>query len=544
MSRYSSYWYALALALLIWLATLYPYVSAHRHAPPGYQFSGQIAMANDTSMYFSFIHQAANGHWLFRNNLTYVPNTPVFFNPQWLLVGAIMSWFELGVEFAYQLWRAAGSLALALGFTALVGVSLGKGPQRSIALPVFLLGAGFSWALYLLAYAGLLNLGPRNGLPTPALDLIWGVHPFSHIMKNPHFSLPHGLFLLLFACFVQGERTKKPRWYFAAAGVAVVEGFSRPYDLITLWGVLSAFIALEIVLARRIDVRDALLRAVPLIATAPVLLYFVWLFSLNSAFKYWASQGTMPTAPFHWHILSFGLAFFLFAARLVLWKKFPLANPYERLFAVWAVVLFGLFHSYKLFSFMPYTPQLGVPLLAPMVLLGIPLLRFEPGPVFGLKNRSMAACAAALITVNALGSVVLLAKAPRDAMREFAENFTRNEDTLAFAWLNQNVREDDVILTGQYYGNRMSKYVPARIALGHWSVTPKVGDLNTRVNDFFAGRASSEQMMALLTEIGPRWVYVVRGDPNYVEEPVRVLPGMREVYSNAGVIVFKWETPA
>ena len=90
--------------------------------------------------------------------------------------------------------------------------------------------------------------------------------------------------------FLLAEQQANSLWLYIACGVVfLVNGFVRPYDLISLAIVIPAFIATEAI--RRFDLHLSALRAIPLAILSPALVYSIWLFEFHPIFKYWSQQG-------------------------------------------------------------------------------------------------------------------------------------------------------------------------------------------------------------------------------------------------------------
>ncbi len=366
------------LGVVVFGITEVSYAIVAAKTPPGYESLGIVSLGMDINSYYSFIHQAAEGHWLFRNNMTHMDCDRAFFNLQWLIVGKAMSWFAWTPQVTFKAWRFSGAIVLTLGFASLAVVALPKTWQRVTAMLMFTFGGGFGWLLAMLGTFGIVDTRDSFGLRNPAIDLITAIHPFAQVLKNPHYSLPHGIFLLFVTLYVRGEQTKRARWYIAAAIMANIQGLMRPYDLITICAVLPAFVAMELLRTWNMPPRVAFMRLLPAVLSLPQFGYYYYIFSLHPVFKYWASQGAQPPTSIFWYTLGLGLAGLLFIWRLVRSRHEPFATPTERFFVVMAIVIFALFHGNhlkflgtKLFSF---SPQVGITILTPIILIGTGML--------------------------------------------------------------------------------------------------------------------------------------------------------------------------
>ena len=78
--------------------TQVPFLLGERWAPVGTVYDGLVGMTSDQNMAYSFIRQAAEGHWLFVNRLTHIDHQPVLLNIEWLAVGRLTAWLSRPLE--------------------------------------------------------------------------------------------------------------------------------------------------------------------------------------------------------------------------------------------------------------------------------------------------------------------------------------------------------------------------------------------------------------------------------------------------------------
>lgn len=538
-ARATTAWWVAGLSALVFAITEIPYRYAERYAPEGARFVGQIAMSDDINSYYSFIRQASSGHWLFRNNMTHVEHGRVFANLEWLALGKFMAMTNCSPRTLFLAWRVFGIVAVLGAFAWLASIVLPTPLQRRVGLLMFAFGGGFAWALVALSKFGLVDVSAKLGLQNPAIDLITPLHPFGQMMKNPHFSLPHGTFLASIALYLLAERDGRPRWYWAAGIASVTHGLMRPYDLISLFAVLPSFILVEAIRARAIDWRRTVLRAAPLICSAPLLAYYVFIFSLHPVFKFWASQGGQPPAPIWWHALAYGLAGVLCAYRICRFRTAPLTQPIERFIALWIAIVFALFHSYKFVPILPYSPQVAVPLATPMILLAASVFRLPEAVPAGNQRRKLLAAVAAFLVVNSLTTPLYVVRAATDAASR-PQSYALNEDFDAAAWLADQAAESNIILARFAPSGFLSQYVTARFVVGHWALTPNANAWRDRADQLIAGEMPPAAARDFLAEVRADYVYFT-GDMTR-EKRARwdgAIVGLPPVYENGRVTIYK-----
>lgn len=514
--------------------------AGYRWAPVGSVFDGFLGLVHDQNMYFSFIRQGAEGNWLFLNRLTHLEHRPALFNVEWLAVGQLMALFggtERGAAAAYAVWHITGGLLIVGAFWWLAGLVLENRFQQRLALWLCIFGGGFGWFFVLLYWTGLI----AQPIPEAEHDISGSVHPFGHIFNNPHLSCSHGFSLLFLAAFVRAEQTGRPRWYVITSLIAALHGLFRPYDLILISGAIPLFVVFDFVVTRQWSWRTTALRALPLATIAPVVVYHAALFQLHSVFKHWASQGIIEPLNFFWHYFSLGWAGLFLLIRLLLLRWYPLKSSAERLLLAWLAGVLFLFHGHRLpfFGFMPYTPVFGATLPTVAILLGIVL--FDPRKFWNPNPRWInIGLLGAFIIVSCGGSVVWTAKVLRNFHR-LPEHYIPVAQYEAYGWLREHAAKDDVIFSTLFSGNRMAKFVSARFALGHLSVTPNVFALRDRVDDFYAGKLSPTEGAALLRELRPRWIWLSAVEEKLGSVRLDEIPGVTLRYSKPGVEIYSYD---
>jgi len=214
-----------------------------------------------------------------------------------------------------------------------------------------------------------------------SIDLWSGIIPFQQMITNPHFSLPHGVFLFGMFLFLAAEKKSSIPLYILSGILFTLQGFIRPYDLISISALISVFIILE-ALINGFDKKIIFLRLIPLLIIIPAFIYNIWLFKINSIFKYWSLQGHNAGSDpmFLFQYLSYGIAGILALVRIWFINRQHL-NKTDRFLLCWFVVVFFLCHIGKIIPILGFSPQLGVPLFGPLVLFSLGIeataLRFK-----------------------------------------------------------------------------------------------------------------------------------------------------------------------
>jgi hypothetical protein len=527
------------LGVLVFIVTAIPYREAERRAPQGGEFMGQIALAMDINSYYSFIRQAADGRLLFRNNMTHIEHDPVFFNLEWLVLGRCMRGFGWTERQVFDCWRAAGAVTLLAAFALLSVVCLQNSYHRVIALFLCAFGGGFGWMLAVAARFGWVDLSGSYGPKNPAMELIIAIHPFAQIAKNPHYSLPHGTLLLLVVFLVVAEttRSRAGRWYIACAAMTLIQGLIRPYDLITIYAWLPVYMVFDAIWTRKIEIGRTALRLMPLVAALPLFAYYVYIYKLHPVFKYWAVQGDQPPMPIHWHMLSLGLAGALLLYRLIRFRRYPFDAVADRVLLAFAVVILGLYYANRFTRDLSFSPQIGIPLLSPMILLGVATLPSSDNIVTNKRKALIWAFAVVFVATNALTTPMVVQRATELAVVR-PRHYLRPGDLAAIAWLKLHAKPDDVLLANEISGNQIAQRVSIRVALGHWALTPNAKSLERETKRLLRGSMPPGRAVEFLDRVNASFIYV----PNTVSSPTGQglgrLPGVHPALSNADARIY------
>ncbi|MFA6242951.1 MAG: hypothetical protein WC655_18570 [Candidatus Hydrogenedentales bacterium] len=493
----------IALAAIVYLVTAIPYWQAERHAPEGARFIGQVAQGERINAYFSFIRQAAKGHYLFVNSMTYLDQEPGYFNVEFLVLGRLMRWFGWNTRIAFEVWRFLGALFLLSGFAFLAHVALRDTVQRRIAVLMCAFGGGLG------TYAA-------------------SIHPFGQMLEDPHVALTHGLWIALMACMVLGERDGRTQWYVAAACLVLVQGLCGPQNLIALAVVAVLFIGFESLVTKRFDWRRNMLRVLPALVSALLIAYYMRLSAFGPVAFFLSALGR-GIPGLHWYLLSLGLAGVLFAMRIALIRLLPPASSVERLLFAWAVVPSCLTEFAQ-----------NAPSVAPMIVLGVALLRFPKGKWLGVKSPALLALVAVFLLANSCASVFVLKWVTADAIAK-QSNYVTKAELLAFAWLNQNTKPHEVIAAPLPMSNLMGQFVDARTVAGHGALSPDAGRLSAQLDMFFRGEMSAKDAQSFLADHQIRFLFTEVGDGSMGPEYFETFPGVRVSNDDGGVTLYSVE---
>ncbi|HXB57555.1 MAG TPA: hypothetical protein VN461_22525 [Vicinamibacteria bacterium] len=345
--------------LLAWLLlaglTGLPYLRAALDPPPGTTFVGFFFYADDQYNYLSFVQQAEDGAFRFRNKLVEEPHPPALLNLEWWLVGRLSAALGHHPLVAYRLLGLAAALALLAGLDAWLRAMGLPDPHRLPALLLVTMGGGLGGILFTFGDQGRWYL-----------DLFTGLFPFIGLLVNAHFVTGTALLLWTLWAYL---RARTPLGQVGASALGTVLGLVRPYDLVLLVAIRS----LGVLVTE--PIRLSWRRLLPLAGLAPVVLYNYWLFYRTPAFAFYRTAfyefpGLGDFA------LALGPAALLAALAIPGGRGAPDARgPRAHLWA-WALLAAAIILARPVHFSLQFLVGVGVPLLA---LGAVGLARFGPG---------------------------------------------------------------------------------------------------------------------------------------------------------------------
>jgi hypothetical protein len=144
----------------------------------------------------------------------------------------------------------------------------------------------------------------------------------------------------------------------------------------------------------------------------------------------------------------------------------------------------------------------------------------------------------AFIAINSLSSPIFALWSARVG-QETPRNYVRQTDLDAMNWLKENVGESDVVLSSEIVGSQISFNTGARVALGHWALTPHVRVLRKRFRQFASGELSPQKTSEFIADIAPRFICVDNQPRSKRPRYFKRNPDLQLVYSNEDVEIYE-----
>ncbi len=490
--------FALSSALLLIALglglTCLPYLYALRLA---YQtdsvFMGYLHYPDDAYVYHSWMRQAREGKWLFKDLFTTDPHTPFLFNLLFLLLGLIQRWFPLNDLFYAHLVRLFSGAVFLLLCYQLILYLLPNPSHQQLAFLTLLFSSGLGWLF-------------SRQVPYSPIDL-WQTEAITFLCIYQSFLFLFSLTLMVLYVFwfLRSEQEERWCWAIGAGFGGLLLADIHPYDILHLWAVLGGYFCWSL-RQHPEGWLSRLLKILPLFfIPLPAVGYNYWLFLREPLFR---ARALVPTgsAPLPFVLLGYGLLLPLAGWGYYLLSRSEDQRESRRIapfLAIWALV--GLLLPYVPLSFQR---KLIMGAHIPLALLaGVGLEAL-------LRRWPIRRHLALLLVVILLGATNWrwLVQGFKNAQENNTEPglrpFLMKTEWQAMKWLEKEGAGGGVLalpLTG------VAGYLPAVTGLptyaGHWGETPQFAQRLRRVLAFYQGEFSLEERRDFLQRIRVRWVF-------------------------------------
>jgi hypothetical protein len=522
--------WGLIWSLVILAAGCLPYLVAWAATPAAHQFTGLLVNPFDGHSYLAKMRQGWEGNWLFHLTYTPEPHAGAALYLLYLGLGHIARLAGLPLAVVYHAARVLAGLALLM--TVYVFVARLSPAPRARRWLFGLAGAtvGLGW------------LGSMLGLLP--IDL-WVPEAFAFfsLLTNPHF--PLALALMLAVVYLVMWPASGTRCWLLPAVCGALLGAVTPFSLATLYATLALYLLLLAAPLRAVDalpVRPALIAAAGVAtASAPWLIYDLWVFTTNPVFAGWSTQNVTPTPSPLNLVLGFGLL-----APLAVVGAVDAVRRRDRaalMLLVWAVVTLVLIHAPVALQRRLIT-GLGLPLA---LLAG--LAATAARPVWG-EVKAQAGGEVGLQTLLAklalglglLGSAFLLVIFPAGALGKATSRdatalfYLTDDESAAMQWLDANAR-GAVALAPPRLGTMLPGQAGVRVFYGHPFETLNAAARRAQTDAFFAGQLPDAEWRRLVDRYTIGYVLVGAGDPG--SDAVRLPDGLESVYQHGDVSIYR-----
>ncbi len=467
--------FILIITIFIILLTTLPYLYGWYQTPPNHTYTGLHSLTpGDVHVYFSWMEQVKQGHFIFEDLYTSEPQGRVLLNSFWSLQGLIAKYTGLSNYLVFQLSRII-LIPFFLFILYLISVYFWTDKLwRKISFLFFSFASGLGVTISAFLSDNIYNKGWYNW----PLDM-WAPegNNLLTMFQSPHLILSTALLILiLFLTFFAFEKDKLK--YSVTAGILALILFQfHPFHVPTIFGVLSVYILIQILInlkdfKHKKEIWFSYLKhfLILIVLSFPSIFYWSLLQQYDFVTQLRTYQNICLTPSLWVTIMSYGFIIFLalYASyRLIKTKK--ITN--QKLFIIiWFITQFLL-----LYSPLPFQRRIMQGLQIPMIILCVIGLHFLyqylkiklPPKKFNffINNKWLLIILFILLFTpshiyNWIREIAVFAEV-------YPQLYVHNDKVAGYQWLKQNTPEGTVILTDLYNGNLIPGRIGRKVFIGH-----------------------------------------------------------------------------
>jgi len=537
--------FVIFLVLGVIFITTIPLIYGWLITPVGQSFSGiHFAALNDWFVYYSYLEQARQGSFLFRDLFTAEPSLPVF-NPFWLAVGLGAKIFHLSNLLAFNLFRIVLIPLLYFVVYLFLAYLFSDILKRKISLLLLTFSGGFGFFLinqiikYPFNFSGGQFRWPMD-LWVPEFDT------FLTVYYSPHFIASLILILFIFlltALFVENQKLSYAVW----AGISSLILFLfHPFHILTIFSVILAYFGCLMFYQRKWLWQLIWYYLILATISAPAIFYYLYLLKVDEVMQQKALQNNCFTTPFWLTIFSYGLVlvFAIFGAYFLFKKKKIFGHNFSEKWSfiiLWAVVSFIL-----IYSPVNYQRRLSEGLHFPLVILmtvglfGLYQILVDKKSKLTKRLWSQRYTLLMIISFLLLGSNIFILAVDLFIYTDRREiSYLDNDLIKAASWLRSVGSNQIIFNSANNVINIIPAYAGRLVYVGHGVETPNFKQKQAEVNWFFAKDRPDVTERDFLLKRNINYLFYGPDEQKLGNYNPVVKPYLKAVYANSKVTIYQ-----
>ena len=522
-----------AVSLVVIFLTTLPIVIGIFYTPPGQIFLGsQINNFFDTPVYYSWIEQVKDGHFLFKNLYTGETHPRFLFDIFWLAVGLAAKFLSLSSFAAFQIVRIALIPMLLIVAYSLISFFFESKRARRWAFLMTTFSSG--WGLIFLMLPDGLKL------PTDSLIMDLGVveaNTFFSAYYSPHFIFSLTLILAIFFLTLKSWGERKLNLTIWAGGLSLILFQFHPYYVPTIFGVLGLYLLALIIKNKKLSIFNIKSYLVILLLSSPSIIYHLWTLKTFLIRQGHAAQNILPTPSILNFIFTYGAIFLLALLGYAYIIKKQL-NDKNLFLLVWPIAIIFLIYN-PLINYQRKLIQSVHAALSILAIFGVYyLINIYPDLKKYLKNTLLVSLLFIFLFTSSniyiiqrdvqfyLGRLIL-----------FISPYISQNKKAAMEWAK--TLPEGVFLAGYYNSNLLPAFALKQVYLGHWGMTANAFSKKEKVNWFFGQQATPEEQKKFLTQNKIKYIFYEEEKQMFPNFHPQNLPFLKEIYKNTEVKIYE-----
>lgn len=506
--------WAVLWSVVVMAITAVPYVVMWWYTPLHAFYPWILFNGDDHAVYYAWIRQAHDGHWLFRNLFTLEPQRGIYFHAYFLLLGLLSRAPFLGIEGADQLGRSLfGIITLVLVYRLAAFFTTDVFTRR-VVFWISAVSGGFGWLFW---HRTVTFLDPVDSWQPEAFT-------FASLYTNGLFCVSLALMLGIVIALLLAEERGQTRWALAAGACGFLLANIHTYDLFHLTAAWVSFFLVRWLLTRRFPREQLRAACIAAAVTLPSFAYMYWFYKTEPVFSKRVEVPTLTPGPLL-YLLGYGLlAPLAIAGGAILarhWRDRREDTPLSgRLLLPLTWCVAGYLVAYAPVAFQR---KLVMGLHFPLALLaGLALAELCRRVAKRTGTPLLAGVTAAVVI--ATSAITMVRFMVRDVQTGLTHNMTSTgihpvywdeSEIAAFEWLRTHTPASATLMTFPHNGVLAPAYADRAVFAGHWGETPDYAEKMKVAVPFYWGGLDSRTRRRFLEMSGIRYVLDSRLDREY-----------------------------
>ncbi len=518
-----------------------PFLYAYFSTPPNLYFSGLHMLApGDYSVYFSYITQAQNGHFLFRDLFTTESTSYNIINTFWVFAGIVGNFFSLSPQWAFQAARLISIPFLVFTLYIFFSYFYQSEKHRKFILIFACFASGLG--VYFLPFFPMVRQIQTDRVMLPPDIWVSESNIFLSMLHSGHMVFSLALTVIIFFLSILFAE-KKNYLLSACSGVVALALFSfHPFQAPVIFGVQIFFALYESIKNKKIEISYITHIFLTFLISSPMIAYYIFMLQFDPITQERAVQNINLSPPLYSMFMGFGFLGVFALAGTIFCNKTPMRDKRRDFLVVWIVVQLML-----MYAPLNYQRRLIEGFSVPLIILSFDFIIF----VYDKLKIIIRSNTWRFLLLNTLNAIIIfiLIFLPSNIF-VYSADFLRyikkdsyiyfpKKDIEPLLWLSHKNNEGAVLAE-----INTSHFIPAiagkQVFAGHMIETVHFSEKLKEVNDFFRDNSNDNEKIEFLKKNNIRYVYYGPKEKalgNFKPEEKIYL---KKIFINTAVIIYEF----
>lgn len=485
-----------------------PFLYAFFSAPKNLYFTGLHYLApGDYSLYYSYIHQAYQGHFIFRDLFTTESVSYTTINTFWNFAALLGKFLRIGPIWAFQVSRIAMIPALAFSLYIFFSYFYSDPRERKYMLFFSCFASGIG------AYAVSFVFFSQSGIHQSSLPPdLWVAESniFLSMLHSGHMVLSWALIILIFLFSLLSMEEKKFFWSVIAGALMLFLFSFHPFHFILISAVLAAHALFLWCKDKKFPQKPFQNLCILLFFSLPGVFYYAFLLKSDIVAQARSTQNVGLTPPLLSVALGFGFLLFFGLYGIYYFFRQKGRDQKREFILIWLFV-----QSLLIYAPVPLQRRLIEGMAVPLMVFAFDALivfwkyASAKKPLVEYASRPLVRTALGIVFFAIIFFPSNLFVAAIDLSWYYQKNpfiYFSRVDVSPLLWLRAQ-EGDGAVLADVNVGHFIPGISGRAVFAGHYIETPNFQKKAEQIKDFYSAGLSREERIAFLKTNRIEYVY-------------------------------------